>query len=83
MDGLAIYPIDKETGFVLINEAEAFNKLEEIKHLVTINYSPTQTLMTKFQKLLCKLRKQNKSWITRHIFNYTLLTAPLHIYMES
>ena len=56
MDGLAVYSFDKGTGFVLINKADAFNKLEvEIKHLETLNYDPTQTLMTKFQKLLCKL----------------------------
>ena len=61
MDASAIYPFNKGTGFVLINEANAFNIFEEeIKHLVTINYDPTQTLMTKFQKLLCKLRKQKK-----------------------
>ena len=60
MDGLAVYTFDKGTGFVLINEADAFNKLEEIKHSVTINYNPTLTLMTKFQKLLSKLQKQKK-----------------------
>ncbi|XP_065668102.1 uncharacterized protein LOC136088337 [Hydra vulgaris] len=61
MNGLAVYPFDKGTGFVLINEEDAFYKLEEeIKHSVTINYDPTQTLMTKFQKLLCRLRKQKK-----------------------
>ena len=33
---------------------------EEKKHSVNISYNPTQTLMTKFQKLLCKLRNQKK-----------------------
>ncbi|XP_065642453.1 uncharacterized protein LOC136074080 [Hydra vulgaris] len=61
MNGLAVYPFDKGTGFVLINEEDAFYKLEEeIKHSVTINYDPTQILMTKFQKLLCRFRKQKK-----------------------
>ncbi|XP_065665092.1 uncharacterized protein LOC136086710 [Hydra vulgaris] len=60
-DALRFYPFDKGSGFVVINESDAFKKLDdEIKKSVIINYDPTQTITTKFQKFLRKLRKENK-----------------------
>ena len=83
MDGLVVSPFDKGTGFVLINEADAFNKLEvETKHSVTINYNPTETLhkMIKFRKLLCRLRKQKKLDDNAYFQLYPSFCIPLSLY---
>ena len=58
---ISIYPFDKGTGFVVIKEKDAIQKIEEqIGKSKIIDYDPTPTLLNKFQKELAKLRKENK-----------------------
>ena len=58
---VSIYPFDKRTGFLVIKEEEAIQKIEEqIWKSKIINHDPTPTLLNKFQKELAKLRKENK-----------------------
>ena len=58
---ISIYPFDKGTGFVVIKEKDAIQKIEEqIGKSEIIYYDPTPTLLNKFQKELLKLRKENK-----------------------
>ena len=58
---ISIYPFDKGTGFVVINEKDAIQKIEEqIGKSKIIDHDPTPTLLNKFQKELAKLRKENK-----------------------
>ena len=57
----SIYPFDKGTGFVVIKEEDAIQKMEEqIGKSKVIDHDPTITLLKKFQKELAKLRKENK-----------------------
>ena len=58
---ISIYPFDKGTGFVVIKEEDAIQKIEEqIGKSKIIDHDPTPTLLKKFQKELAKLRKENK-----------------------
>ena len=58
---VSIYPFDKGTGFVVIKEEDAIQKIEEqIGKSKIIGHDPTPTLLKKFQKELAKLRKENK-----------------------
>ena len=57
----SIYPFDKRTGFVVIKEGNAIQKIEEqIGKLKVINHDPTPTLLNKFRKELAKLRKRKQ-----------------------
>nr|XP_047132439.1 uncharacterized protein LOC105845309 [Hydra vulgaris] len=78
---LKIYPFDKGTGFALLCENEAKAKLEEqIKNSKIIDYDPTPTFTTKFQKLLCKLRKQGKLDNATYFKMYPSDCVPPRIY---
>ena len=58
---ISIYPLDKGTGFVVIKEEDAIQKIEEqIGKSKIIDHDPAPTLLKKFQKELAKLRKENK-----------------------
>ena len=58
---ISIYPFDKGTGFVVINEKDAIQKIEEkIRKSKIIDYDSKLTLLNKFQKELAKLRKESK-----------------------
>ena len=58
---ISIYPFDKGTGFVVINEKDAIQKFEEkIRKSKIMDYDPKLTLLNKFPKELAKLRKENK-----------------------
>ena len=58
---ISIYPFDKGTGFIVIKEEDAIQKIEEqIGKSKIIDHDPTPTLLKKFQKELAKLRKENK-----------------------
>ena len=60
-ESLSIYPFDKGTGFVVIKEEDAIQKIEEqIGKSKVIHYDPTPTLLNKFLKELAKLRKESK-----------------------
>jgi predicted GIY-YIG superfamily endonuclease len=73
---------DKETGFALLYENEAKKKLEEqIKNKSKIiDYDPTPTFTTKFQKLLCKLRKEGKLNTSTYFKMYPSDCVPPRIY---
>ena len=46
---ISIYPFDKGTGFVVINEKDAIQKIEEqIMKSKIIDHDPTPTLLNKF-----------------------------------
>ena len=58
---ISIYPFDKGTRFVVIQEKYAIQKIEEqIGKSKMIDHDPAPTLLNKFQKELAKLRKENK-----------------------
>lgn len=58
---IKVYPFDKGSGFVIIEEKEAIKKIEEqIGKSKIIDYDPTTTLLNKFQKTLASLRKEGK-----------------------
>ena len=58
---ISIYPFDKGTGFVVIKEKDAIQKIEkQIGKSKIIDYDPATSLLNKFQKELAKLRKENK-----------------------
>ncbi|XP_065671904.1 uncharacterized protein LOC136089751 [Hydra vulgaris] len=59
------------TGYALLNQNDASLKLEEqIKNSKIIDYDPTSTLTTKFQRQLCKLRKEGKLDTNRYFKMY-------------
>ena len=56
---LKVYPFDKGSGFVIVEEEDAIKRIEkQIGKSVIIDYDPTTTLLNKFQKELAKLRKE-------------------------
>ena len=56
-----VYPFDKGSGFVVLSEGDAINKIEEqVEKAKVIDEDPTQKYTSKIQKHLCKLRKENK-----------------------
>ena len=58
---LNVYPFDKGSGFVIMEEEDAIKRIEEqIRKLIIIDYDPTTTLLNMFQKELAKLRKEGK-----------------------
>ena len=58
---ISIYPFDKGTGFAVIKEEDATQKIEEqIGKSKVIDHDPTSTLLNKFQKELAELKKENK-----------------------
>ena len=58
---ISIYPFDKGTRFVVIQEKYAIQKIEEqIGKSKMIDHDPAPTFLNKFQKELAKLRKENK-----------------------
>ena len=58
---ITIYPSDKGTGFVVIKERDAIQKIaEQIRKSKIIDHDPTPTLLNKFQKELGKLKKKKK-----------------------
>ena len=58
---ISIHPFGKGTGFVVIKEEDAIQKIEEqTGKSKIIDHDPTPTLPSKFQKELAKLRKENK-----------------------
>ena len=60
-ESLSIYPFDKGTGFVVIKEEDAIQKIDkQIGKSKVIHYDPTPTLLNKFLKELAKLRKESK-----------------------
>ena len=70
---ISIYPFDKGTGFVVIKEEDAIQKIEEqIGKSKIIDHDLTPTLLKKFQKELAKLRKENKL-TTKHIYIFQML----------
>ena len=59
----SIYRFEKRTGFVVIKEENAIQKIEEqIEKLKVIDHDPTPTLLNKFRKELAKLRKRKQIW---------------------
>ena len=78
---ISIYPFDKETGFVVINEKDAIQKIEEqIGKSKIIDHDPTPTLLNKFQKELAKLRKENKFDNKTYFKLYSSDTIPPPLY---
>ena len=58
---ISTYSFDKGTGFVVIKEEDAIQKIEkQIGKSKVIDHNPSPTLLNKFQKELAKLRKGNK-----------------------
>ena len=58
---ISIYPFNKGTGFVVIKEKDAIQKIEEqIEKSKIMDHDPTPSLLNKFKKELVKLRKENK-----------------------
>ena len=58
---LKVYPFDKGSEFVIMEEEDAIKRIEEqIGKSIIIAYDPTTTLLNKFQKELAKLRKDGK-----------------------
>ena len=78
---ISIYPFYKGTGFVVIKEEDAIQKIEEqIGKLKIIDYDPTPTLLNKFQKELTKLRKENKFDSKRYFKLYPSDAIPPRLY---
>ena len=70
---ISIYAFDKGTGFVVIKEKDAIQKIEEqIGKSKIIDHDPTPTLLNKFQKELAKLRKDGKQLKTK--FKYHMMS---------
>ena len=57
----AIYPFDKSSGFVVLPENNALQKIEEQLGKAKIaENDPTLKFTNKIQKILCRLRKEKK-----------------------
>ena len=57
----AIYPFDKSSGFVVLPENNALQKIEEQLGKAKIaENDPTLKFTNKIQKMLCRLRKEKK-----------------------
>ena len=79
---ISVYPFDKGTGFVVIKEEDAIQKIEEqIGKSKAIDHDLTPTLLNKFQKELAKLRKENK-FDNKHISNCIHLMQYHHDFTE-
>ena len=58
---LKVYPFDKGSGFVIMEEEDAIKRIEEqIGKSIITDYDLTTTLLNKFQKELAKLGKEGK-----------------------
>ena len=56
-----VYPFDKGSGFVVLSEGDAINKIEkQLGKAKVIDEDPTQKYTSKTQKHLCKSRIENK-----------------------
>lgn len=61
MEEVKVYPFAKGNGFVLLNADDAITKIEnQIGKSKIIDIDPTPQLVSKFQKILCKMRKEGK-----------------------
>ena len=79
---ISVYPFDKGTGFVVIKEEDAIQKIEEqIGKSKAIDHDLTPTLLNKFQKELAKLRKENK-FDNKHISNCIHIMQYHHDFTE-
>lgn len=62
-----VVPFDKGTGFVLISEEDMFRKIQEqLGEAKQIDKDPTSSLVTKFQRVISRLRKEDK--LNTHLF---------------
>ena len=58
---MKVYPFDKGIGFVLVNDIDDISKIEEqLGKSKIIDCEPTSLLTGKFQRLLRKLKKEDK-----------------------
>ena len=58
---LKVYPFDKGSGFVIMEEGDAIKRIEErMGKSIKIDYDPTTTLLNEFPKELAKLRTGGK-----------------------
>ena len=78
---LKVYPFDKGSGFVILEEEGAIKKIEEQigKSLIT-DYDPTTTLLNKFQKEVPKLRKEGNFDNKTYYKVYPLDAIPPRLY---
>ena len=57
-----IYPFDKDSGYVVLSEKNAMQKIEEqLGKAKVAENDPTLKFTNKIQKILCRLRKEKKS----------------------
>ena len=80
---ISIYPFDKRTGFVVIKEEDAIQKIQEqTGKSKIIDHDPTPTLRDKFQKNLAKLRTKRTNSATNHVLSCIHLMLYRHDFME-
>ena len=78
---LKVYPFDKGSGFVIMEEEDAIKRIEEqIGKSVIIDYDPRTTLLNKFQKELAKSRKEGTFDNKTYYKVYPLDAIPPRLY---
>ena len=78
---LKVYPFDKRSGFVIIEEKDAVKRIEEqIEKSNIIDYDPTTTPLNKFHKELAKLRNEGKFDNKTYYKVYPSDAIPLRLY---
>ena len=79
-----VYSYDKGIGFVILNNKDAIQKIEEqIGESAVPNTNPTSALTSKIQKHLVTLCKQQKSLKLELISNSIFPILFHHVFMES
>ena len=80
-DNTKIVPFDKGTGFALLSSGEMFRKIEEqLGEAKDIEIDPTKNLVTKFQKEISKLKKEDKIDKTEFYSMYPSDAIPPRLY---
>ena len=80
-DNIKIVPFDKGTGFALLSSGEMFRKIEEqLGEAKEIEKDPTKNLVTKFQKEISKLKKEDKIDKTEFYSMYPSDAIPPRLY---
>ena len=60
-ESVDVFPFDKGAGFALIKKEDVIPKMkEQLGDAIVTNIDPTSKLLSRFQRTLAKLRKQDK-----------------------
>ena len=78
---IKVYPFDKGSGFALLKSREALKKMsEQLGEAKKSDIDPTKSLLTKFQRTLSKMRKENKFTNSEYFDIYPSDAIPPRMY---